>query len=112
MTNGNDGAARRVSAGDGWNDRHRRRRLWPRCAMRVSSWRELCRQRDRARAFGAENGIRVYRWSVDDYDARQQGVGQIVADLGEVDVLVNNAGITRDSSFMKMTPQMWRELMR
>lgn len=60
--------------------------------------------------FNAETGIPVYRWSVADYDACAAGVAQVEADLGPVDVLVNNAGITRDAMFHKMTPQQWREV--
>lgn len=60
--------------------------------------------------FNAETGIPVYRWSVADYDACAAGVVQVEADLGPVDVLVNNAGITRDAMFHKMTPQQWREV--
>ena len=57
-----------------------------------------------AAKFTAETGIKAYKWSVADYDA------QVEADLGPVAVLVNNAGITRDSMFHKMTPQMWGEV--
>lgn len=63
-----------------------------------------------AAAFKAETGIPVYKWSVADYDACVAGVGQVEADLGPVDVVVNNAGITRDAMFHKMTPQQWREV--
>ena len=63
-----------------------------------------------AAAFSKENGIPTYRWSVADYDACAAGVAEVEADLGPVDVLVNNAGITRDAMFHKMTPQQWREV--
>jgi acetoacetyl-CoA reductase len=63
-----------------------------------------------AAAFKQETGIPVYKWSVADYDACAEGVKKVEADLGPVDVLVNNAGITRDSMFHKMTPQQWREV--
>ncbi|HRO15293.1 MAG TPA: SDR family NAD(P)-dependent oxidoreductase, partial [Paracoccus sp. (in: a-proteobacteria)] len=65
---------------------------------------------DAARAFTEETGIRTYKWSVADHDACAQGIKQIEADLGPVDVLVNNAGITRDAMFHKMTPQQWKEV--
>ncbi len=63
-----------------------------------------------AAKFTAETGIKTYKWSVADYDACAAGVSQVVADLGPVSVLVNNAGITRDAMFHKMTPGQWKEV--
>jgi acetoacetyl-CoA reductase len=63
-----------------------------------------------AAAFTAETGIPAYKWSVADYDACVAGIAQVEVDLGPVAVLVNNAGITRDAMFHKMTPQAWREV--
>jgi len=63
-----------------------------------------------AKAFTAETGIKTYKWSVADYDACAAGIEAVEADLGPVEVLVNNAGITRDAPFHKMTPQQWREV--
>jgi acetoacetyl-CoA reductase len=63
-----------------------------------------------AAKFKAETGIPVYKWSVADYEACAAGVKQVEAELGPVDVLVNNAGITRDAMFHKMTPQLWKEV--
>jgi len=60
-----------------------------------------------AAKFKDETGIPVYKWSVADYDACVEGIKQVEADLGPVDVLVNNAGITRDSMFHKMTKENW-----
>ena len=60
-----------------------------------------------AAKFKSETGIAVYKWSVADYDACVAGVAQVEADLGPVEVLVNNAGITRDSMFHKMTKENW-----
>ncbi len=65
---------------------------------------------DAAHAFTAETGIPAYKWSVADYDACVAGAAQVAADLGPIAVLVNNAGITRDAMFHKLTPQMWREV--
>ena len=63
-----------------------------------------------AKAFSDETGIKTYKWSVADYDACVAGLKQVEADLGPVDVLVNNAGITRDAMFHKMTPAQWKEV--
>jgi acetoacetyl-CoA reductase len=63
-----------------------------------------------AQKFTSETGIPTYKWSVADYDACKAGVAKVEADLGPVEVLVNNAGITRDAMFHKMTPQQWKEV--
>ncbi len=65
---------------------------------------------DAANAFKAESGIPVYKWSVADYDACAAGIGQVEADLGPIEVLVNNAGITRDSMFHRMSREQWQEV--
>ena len=64
-----------------------------------------------AAAFTAATGIPTYKWSVADYDACVAGVAKVQADLGPIAVLVNNAGITRDAMFHKMTPLQWKEVM-
>ena len=63
-----------------------------------------------AKRFTEETGIPAYRWSVADYEACVEGTRKVEAELGPVDVLVNNAGITRDAMFHKMTPEQWREV--
>jgi acetoacetyl-CoA reductase len=63
-----------------------------------------------AQQFQADTGIPVYKWSVADFDACVEGVARVEKDLGSVDVLVNNAGITRDGMFHKMTKQQWDEV--
>jgi len=63
-----------------------------------------------AAAFTKETGIPTFKWSVADYDACVAGVAKVEAELGPVEVLVNNAGITRDAPFHKMTPQQWKEV--
>ena len=63
-----------------------------------------------AEKFKSETGIPVYKWSVADYDACKDGIAKVEADHGPVDVLINNAGITRDGMFHRMTPQQWKEV--
>lgn len=63
-----------------------------------------------AAKFTAETGIATYKWSVADYDACVAGIAKVEADLGPVEVLVNNAGITRDGMFHKMTREQWQEV--
>jgi acetoacetyl-CoA reductase len=63
-----------------------------------------------AAKFKADNGINVYKWNVASFDACVEGLTQVVADLGPVDVLVNNAGITRDTMFHKMKPEQWLDV--
>ena len=65
-----------------------------------------------AAKFTAETGIKTYKWSVADYDACAAGIAQVEADLGPVEVLVNNAGITRDAPFHRMTREQWNDVMR
>ena len=60
-----------------------------------------------AEAFKAATGIPVHKWDVASYEACATGIKQIEADLGPIDVLVNNAGITRDSMFHRMKPEQW-----
>jgi acetoacetyl-CoA reductase len=60
-----------------------------------------------AQKFCAETGIKVYKWDVSSYDACVAGIAQVTAEIGPVDVLVNNAGITRDSMFHRMKPEQW-----
>ncbi len=57
--------------------------------------------------FKAETGVHVYKWNVADYDECVTGLERVEKELGPVDVLVNNAGITKDSMFHKMTPDQW-----
>jgi acetoacetyl-CoA reductase len=66
---------------------------------------------DRARAFSERTGISAYKWDVADYAQCAEGVAKVIADLGAVDVLVNNAGITRDATMRKMGRAGWDEVM-
>ncbi|TDI58097.1 MAG: acetoacetyl-CoA reductase [Alphaproteobacteria bacterium] len=63
-----------------------------------------------ANAFNAKTGIAVFKWDVGDYDACVAGIATVEADLGPVDVLVNNAGITRDTMLHKMSREQWDEV--
>lgn len=66
---------------------------------------------EKAKAFEAETGIAVFKWDVSVYQACVDGIAAVEAALGPVEVLVNNAGITRDAMFHKMTPDQWNEVM-
>ena len=65
-----------------------------------------------AKAFTEETGIASRKWDVADFDACQAGVAAIEAETGPVEVLVNNAGITRDATLMNMSYEMWTEVLR
>ena len=65
---------------------------------------------EKAAEFSKNTGIKTYKWNVADYDASAAGIAQVEADLGPIDVVVANAGITRDAPFHKMTPDQWKEV--
>jgi len=60
-----------------------------------------------AEKFKSETGIPVYKWDVSSFEASAEGVKKVEAELGPVEILVNNAGITRDGAFHKMTLEQW-----
>ena len=62
---------------------------------------------DAARAFTEETGIPAFKWSVADADACAEGIAKIEADVGPIDILINNAGITRDGFMHKMDVEAW-----
>jgi len=63
-----------------------------------------------AAKFTDETGIKTYKWNVADYDESAAGIAQVEADLGPIDIVVANAGITRDAPFHKMTPEQWHQV--
>jgi acetoacetyl-CoA reductase len=65
-----------------------------------------------AERFRSDSGVAVYKWDVADPAASAAGVAKVEADLGPVDVLVNNAGITRDAMFHRMTWDQWSDVIR
>ncbi|WP_448581884.1 acetoacetyl-CoA reductase [Thermaurantiacus sp.] len=65
---------------------------------------------ERAKAFTEQSGIPAYKWNVADHQACHDAVARIEAAHGPIEVLVNNAGITRDATMLKMTFEMWREV--
>jgi len=65
---------------------------------------------DAANAFKEETGIPVYKWSVADYDACVAGIKEVEDAHGPIEVLVNNAGITRDTAFHKMSVDKWNDV--
>src|SRR5204863_3910539 len=60
-----------------------------------------------AQKFKAETGINVYKWDVSSFDACAAGIKLVEADLGPVEVLINNAGITKDATLHRMKPEKW-----
>jgi acetoacetyl-CoA reductase len=60
-----------------------------------------------AAAFHARTGIHVFRWDVSDSDACAAGISKVEAELGPIEILVNNAGIIRDAALHKMTKSQW-----
>ena len=64
----------------------------------------------KAQEFTERTGIKAYKWDVSDFDACIAGIQQVESELGPVDVLVNNAGITRDGTMKRMTRQAWDEV--
>ena len=63
-----------------------------------------------ASKFSSETGINTYKWNVANYEESAEGLNQVQADLGPIDTVVANAGITRDAPFHKMTPEQWNQV--
>jgi acetoacetyl-CoA reductase len=67
---------------------------------------------EKAKAFTEETGIPAYKWDVGDHEACLAGVKQVEEDVGPIDIVVNNAGITRDGTLHRMSFEDWNEVMR
>ena len=67
---------------------------------------------EKASSFSEQHGIPVYKFDVGDYEACQTTVAQIESDVGPVEVLINNAGITRDGTMHKMTFEQWSQVIQ
>ena len=63
-----------------------------------------------ASKFSNDTGISTYKWNVASYEESVAGLNSVQADLGSIDTVVANAGITRDAPFHKMTPDQWNEV--
>ncbi len=64
----------------------------------------------KAREFSERTGIRAYKWDVSDFDACMEGCRRVEEEVGPIDVLVNNAGITRDATMKRMDRKAWDEV--
>ncbi|MBV9260057.1 MAG: beta-ketoacyl-ACP reductase [Pseudolabrys sp.] len=63
-----------------------------------------------AQKFKSETGILVHKWDVSSFDACSEGIKKVEADLGPIEILVNNAGITRDAMLHRMKPEQWKQV--
>ena len=63
-----------------------------------------------AAKFTEETSIATYKWNVADYDESKAGIEKVEAEVGPIDIVVANAGITRDAPFHKMTPEQWHQV--
>ena len=63
-----------------------------------------------ASKFSNDTGINTYKWNVASYEESVAGLNSVQGDLGSIDTVVANAGITRDAPFHKMTPDQWNEV--
>jgi acetoacetyl-CoA reductase len=63
-----------------------------------------------AHKFSKENKIAIFKWSIANYEECVAGIKSVEDELGEIDILINNAGITRDGMFHKMSQEQWRDV--
>ncbi len=66
----------------------------------------------KAKAFAERHGIAVYKWDVGDHQACLEGCARVTEEVGPVDIVVNNAGITRDGTLARMSYDDWHDVMR
>src|SRR4051812_12054513 len=64
---------------------------------------------EKAKAFSDRTGIAAYKWDVGDHEACVAGCEQVASELGAVDIVVNNAGITRDGVLQRMSFDDWND---
>ena len=67
---------------------------------------------EKAKAFTAATGIPAYKWDVGDHQACLDGCARVAEEVGPIDAVINNAGITRDGTLHKMSYDDWHEVMR
>jgi acetoacetyl-CoA reductase len=67
---------------------------------------------EKARAFTAETGIRAYKWDVGDHEATLEGCAEVEREFGPIDIVINNAGITRDGTLRKVSFDDWNDVIR
>ena len=67
---------------------------------------------EKARAFTEETGIKAYRWDVGDHQATLDGCARVEAEVGPIDIVVNNAGITRDGTLLRMSYDDWTDVLK
>ncbi|WP_305097766.1 acetoacetyl-CoA reductase [Croceibacterium aestuarii] len=67
---------------------------------------------EKARAFSEATGIKSYKWNVGDHEACMEGCARIESEVGPIDIVVNNAGITRDGTLMKMSYADWTDVLK
>jgi acetoacetyl-CoA reductase len=65
---------------------------------------------EKAREFSERTGISVFKWDVSNFEACKEGLAKVEAELGPVEIVVNNAGITRDGVLHRMTFEQWNEV--
>jgi acetoacetyl-CoA reductase len=65
---------------------------------------------EKAREFSERTGISVFKWDVSNFEACKEGLAKVAAELGPVEIVVNNAGITRDGVLHRMTFEQWNEV--
>jgi acetoacetyl-CoA reductase len=76
-------------------------------ALKAAGYRVAASNDAAAEKFKSETGVPVYKWNVSSFDGCAAGVKKVEAEVGPIDVLVNNAGITRDGAFHKMPLEQW-----